>query len=203
MLCAFLRHKGIPARARCGFSTYFEPGKYVDHWVCEYWNAGEARWVQVDAQLDSLRSASSKPDFDPLDVPRDRFLVAGDVWQQIRAGTIDRVALRHRRHVGRLVRPRRSRARCRCASEGRAAAVGALRHREGAAVDDPGYAGTARARRSRGGAHGERRRGRRSHELLALAGARRAPPSARRHDRSGASGRPHSARRRATRSSSS
>ena len=54
MLCAFLRHKDFPARARCGFSAYFEPGKYVDHWVCEYWNSGEARWVQVDAQLDAL-----------------------------------------------------------------------------------------------------------------------------------------------------
>ena len=89
MLCAFLRHKGVPARARCGFSAYFEPGKYVDHWVCEYWNAGEGRWVQVDAQLDALQVGVVKPDFDPLDVPRDRFLVAGDVWLQIRAGTID------------------------------------------------------------------------------------------------------------------
>jgi hypothetical protein len=89
MLCAFLRQKRIPARARCGFATYFEPGKYVDHWVCEYWNVAEARWVQVDAQLDALQVAVIKPDFDPLDVPRDRFLAAGDVWQQIRAGTID------------------------------------------------------------------------------------------------------------------
>ena len=89
MLCAFLRHKNIPARARCGFSTYFEPGKYVDHWVCEYWNADDTRWVQVDAQLDALQVSVVKADFDPLDVPRDRFLVAGDVWQQIHAGTID------------------------------------------------------------------------------------------------------------------
>ncbi len=89
MLCAFLRRKGVPARARCGFATYFEPGKYVDHWVCEYWNGGVGRWIQVDAQLDSLQHRIVQADFDPLDVPRDRFLVAGDVWQQIRAGTID------------------------------------------------------------------------------------------------------------------
>lgn len=36
LLCAFLRHKGIAARARCGFASYFEPGKYLDHWMCEY-----------------------------------------------------------------------------------------------------------------------------------------------------------------------
>jgi hypothetical protein len=89
LLCAFLRQKGVPARARCGFATYFEAGKYGDHWICEYWRPGERRWVQVDSQLDALQVAVLKPDFDPLDVPRDRFLVAGDVWRQIRAGAID------------------------------------------------------------------------------------------------------------------
>jgi hypothetical protein len=88
MMAAFLKRKGIPARARCGFAAYFEPGRHVDHWVTEYWNAAESRWVLVDAQLDSLQREAVKADFDPLDVPRDRFLVAGDVWQQYRAGKI-------------------------------------------------------------------------------------------------------------------
>ena len=89
MMVAFLKRKGIPARARCGFAAYFEPGKYVDHWVAEYWKADESRWVQVDAQLDALQQEAIKADFDPLDVPRDRFLVAGDVWLQYRMGDID------------------------------------------------------------------------------------------------------------------
>lgn len=89
MMAAFLKQKGVPARARCGFATYFEQGKYVDHWVCEYWLASESRWVQVDAQLDTLQQQVVKVDFDPLDTPRDRFLTAGDVWRQYRAGTID------------------------------------------------------------------------------------------------------------------
>ena len=38
---AMLRRQGIAARARCGFGAYFEPGKFLDHWVTEYWN--EAR----------------------------------------------------------------------------------------------------------------------------------------------------------------
>jgi hypothetical protein len=88
MMAAFLKRKGIPARARCGFAAYFEPGRHVDHWVTEYWNAAESRWVLVDAQLDSLQREAVKADFDPLDVPRDRFLVAGDVWQQYRASKI-------------------------------------------------------------------------------------------------------------------
>jgi hypothetical protein len=39
LFCAILRHKGIPARSRCGFATYFaDPGTYEDHWICEYWD---------------------------------------------------------------------------------------------------------------------------------------------------------------------
>src|SRR5438067_1769579 len=34
---AMLRRAGVPARARCGFAGYFEPGKWVDHWVTEWW----------------------------------------------------------------------------------------------------------------------------------------------------------------------
>lgn len=88
-LCSILRQQGVPARARCGFSTYFLPDKYVDHWVCEYWNAAQQRWVLVDAQLDALQCATLKIDFDPLDVPRERFLVAGKAWQLCRSGEAD------------------------------------------------------------------------------------------------------------------
>jgi len=86
MMAAFLRHRGIPARARCGFGTYFIPGHYEDHWVCEYWNAHQGRWVLVDAQLDDLMVGAMKPDFDPLDVPRDRFIVGGKAWELCRKG---------------------------------------------------------------------------------------------------------------------
>ena len=54
LLTAILRHKGILARARCGFATYFRPDHYEDHWVCQYWKAGENRWVSADAQLDKI-----------------------------------------------------------------------------------------------------------------------------------------------------
>ena len=58
--------QGMPARARCGFGAYFEKGKYVDHWVTEYWNesaaalgAGRrpARCPPARAVRDRLRSA--------------------------------------------------------------------------------------------------------------------------------------------------
>lgn len=85
LMTALLRHHGVPARARCGFATYFER-RNVDHWVCEYWREDEARWVMLDVQLDPLQRAIVKPDFDPLDVPRDRFIVAGQAWRDVRDG---------------------------------------------------------------------------------------------------------------------
>lgn len=89
LLCALLRHQGRPARARCGFATYFEPDKYVDHWICEYWPADERHWIQVDPQLDDLQREALEIQFDPHDVPHDRFLPAGKAWQLCRAGQAD------------------------------------------------------------------------------------------------------------------
>ncbi len=89
MLCSVLRQQGVPARPRCGFGAYFTPGKFEDHWVCEYWNAGDARWILVDAQLDGVQRKALNVDFNPHDVPRDRFIIAGDAWDQCRSGRAD------------------------------------------------------------------------------------------------------------------
>ena len=84
-----LRRAGVRARARCGFGAYFVPGRFVDHWVTEYWNDGRKAWVLVDAQLDGRQRELFKIAFDPTDVPRDQFLVAGDAWRRCRAGQAD------------------------------------------------------------------------------------------------------------------
>lgn len=89
LLVAILRAQGTPARARCGFGAYFTPGTFEDHWVCEYWNTTDARWVLVDAQIDAFQYEQLNIDFDLLDVPRDRFIVAGDSWTSCRAGKAD------------------------------------------------------------------------------------------------------------------
>jgi len=89
MLTAMLRHRKIPARTRCGFAGYLTPGRFEDHWVCEYWNADQVRWILVDAQLDAVQRKAFGIRFDPLDVPRDRFVVAGDAWRAWRAGGAD------------------------------------------------------------------------------------------------------------------
>ena len=89
LLCAMLRHQGVPARARCGFGAYFEPNHFEDHWVCEHWRPDEGLWVMVDAQLDSFQCQALGIEFDPLDVPSDQFLTAGKAWLMCRAGQAD------------------------------------------------------------------------------------------------------------------
>ncbi|HEX6268719.1 MAG TPA: transglutaminase family protein [Anaerolineales bacterium] len=89
MLASSLQSKDIPARPRCGFGAYFLPNHYEDHWVCEYWNAAEERWVLVDAQLDELQHDVLKISFNPLDVPRDEFIVGGAAWKMCRGGQTD------------------------------------------------------------------------------------------------------------------
>ena len=85
-LASMLQSKGIPARPRCGFGAYFLPNHYEDHWVCEYWNDAEERWVLVDAQLDELQRDVLKTSFNTLDVPRDQFVVGGAAWRMCRNG---------------------------------------------------------------------------------------------------------------------
>jgi hypothetical protein len=89
LLCSILRHKNIPARARCGFGTYFDPDQYVDHWICEYWNAAKKRWMMVDSELDPSAIEFFNIKFDSLDVPPEEFITAGKAWQMCRSGKAD------------------------------------------------------------------------------------------------------------------
>jgi hypothetical protein len=72
LLCAALRHRGVPARPRCGFATYLEETHLQDHWVCEYWDAGAERWVMEDA------------DVGRHDVPPDQFVSGARAWRHCR-----------------------------------------------------------------------------------------------------------------------
>ncbi len=89
LLTAILRHKGIPARARAGFGTYFSPGQFEDHWVCEYWHPAGDRWVMVDPQLDALQCEALAIDFDPSDMPREKFVTGGEAWLRCQSKEAD------------------------------------------------------------------------------------------------------------------
>ena len=90
---ALMREKHIPARARCGFGAYFSTPemklKYIDHWVVEYWNTEDERWVMVDSQIDDFQRRELNLTFDTLDVPHDKFITGGAAWQMCREGKAD------------------------------------------------------------------------------------------------------------------
>jgi Transglutaminase-like superfamily len=88
LLVSLLRTAGVLARARAGFAGYFTEGFYDDHWVVETWSPS-AGWHLVDAQVASAPPGTynTSPDLDPLDVPRDAFLVGGQAWRDCRTAT--------------------------------------------------------------------------------------------------------------------
>ncbi|MDM8006801.1 MAG: transglutaminase-like domain-containing protein [Phycisphaerae bacterium] len=90
LLTSILRHQAVPARVRAGFASYtWGRGKYENHWICEYWNAAERRWVQVDAQIDAPQRRLMGIDFNTLDIPPGKFVLAGVAWQACRSGHSD------------------------------------------------------------------------------------------------------------------
>jgi len=99
MLCAFLRSKGTAARVRCGFADYFTDG-WEDHWVCEYWDRESQCWRYSDAQLDAVLREKRGIAFDPADMPRQRFVTAGQAWAACRSGECDPAKFGHGEVMG-------------------------------------------------------------------------------------------------------
>jgi len=88
LAASIFRHHGVPSRLRVGFATYFVRGFYEDHWLCEYWN-GNA-WRLLDAELGEEAAATEYAiNFEPWDVPRERFLTASETWYSLRQHAID------------------------------------------------------------------------------------------------------------------
>ncbi|MBC6440685.1 MAG: transglutaminase domain-containing protein [Rhodospirillales bacterium] len=84
---AVLRHHGIPARMRGGFSRYFTAGFWDDHWVAEVWHAGA--WRLVDMQLGPQGLKMCSRSVEPWDVVRDAFVCSPESWLACRRGTVD------------------------------------------------------------------------------------------------------------------
>lgn len=88
-LCSVLRGQGIPARVRYGFSRYFDKNFLASHVVCEYWSIQDHQWIKIDSQLDFSHREYYQINFDPINIPNNQFVLAGDVWKQFRTGSID------------------------------------------------------------------------------------------------------------------
>ncbi|HEU5187138.1 MAG TPA: transglutaminase domain-containing protein [Candidatus Saccharimonadales bacterium] len=90
LMATILKSKGIPTRVRSGNAPYFGSDAKLghvsyDHWLDQYWNDKEGRWVTID--IDG--SLSLEEDFDPYDVPDGKFDFPAKAWLDVRAGKDD------------------------------------------------------------------------------------------------------------------
>lgn len=89
-MASLLKTKGIPARVRSGFAPYLHVeglpgGKSDDHWINQYWNEKESRWVTIDVD----GSIEGYLKFDPYDMPDGTFDFSTDAWLAVRSGKIN------------------------------------------------------------------------------------------------------------------
>ncbi|MHB1929117.1 MAG: transglutaminase domain-containing protein [Acidimicrobiales bacterium] len=82
--CALLRYRGIAARVRCGFATYFQHGHGVDHWITEYRDNDPGRGIRVDPEVLGQAVVDHPEDLEP-----GQFLTGGEAWLAFRRGDID------------------------------------------------------------------------------------------------------------------
>lgn len=83
LLASILKAKGIPARCRSGYANYFLSKReniYYDHWIVQYFNQKQNRWINVDA--DGIYNT----DFDQYDIPHSEFKWAAEIWLDVRSG---------------------------------------------------------------------------------------------------------------------
>jgi hypothetical protein len=89
LMASILKSKGIPARVRSGHAPYFDMGKLgqvsADHWINQYWNKEESRWITIDVD----GSLSLNDDFDPYNILDKKFDFPAVAWLNIRSGKID------------------------------------------------------------------------------------------------------------------
>lgn len=84
LLCATLKAKGLSARVRSGYAFYCNDVDYSDHWIVEYWNEKENRWVLCDADIYGFSNHAN-----PVDINRNEFLTGGYMWKAVRSGKVD------------------------------------------------------------------------------------------------------------------
>ena len=87
LFSAILKAKGIPCRSRAGFMDFGDVGEsYMEHWVNEYWDFGESRWVLAD--VDGYYEYEPRFGYSQFDLPRRKFVTASEAWLGLRKGTL-------------------------------------------------------------------------------------------------------------------
>lgn len=87
LFASMARYQGIPVRIRTGYAPYL-PGLLIgSHYLPEYWDVKQQRWILLDPQIDEITcQANDQITFDPLDIVFDQdFYLSGTVWQWCRS----------------------------------------------------------------------------------------------------------------------
>ena len=94
-MASLLKIKVIPARVRSGFAPYFSVeglpgGKSDDHWINQYWDESEQRWITIDVDGASrIISENIALTFkDKMDVSKMPLIYYASVWVTIIFGII-------------------------------------------------------------------------------------------------------------------
>lgn len=89
LFSAILKAKGIPCRSRAGFMDFGDAGdSYLEHWVNEYWDFEENRWILAD--VDGYYEYEQRFGYSQFDLPRRKFVAASEAWLGMRKNALDR-----------------------------------------------------------------------------------------------------------------
>lgn len=87
LLASILKAKEIPARVRSGFVYYVASEDSAgDHWITEYYNESENRWILVDPDMFFYMTSLEdfKFEFSFLDIPRNKFIFGAEAYLKLR-----------------------------------------------------------------------------------------------------------------------
>lgn len=96
LMSAILKAKGIPARSRSGFAPYIMPDISIDHWINQYWDNKENRWITFDA--DAFFD-EKEIGFNQYDMPENKFDWAAKAWLDVRTGKIAGEHFKYASHI--------------------------------------------------------------------------------------------------------
>ena len=89
LFSAVLKAKAIPCRSRAGFMDFGDSGdSYMEHWVNEYWDFKENRWVLAD--VDGYYEYEQRFGYSQFDLPRRKFVTASEAWLGLRRNTLQK-----------------------------------------------------------------------------------------------------------------
>lgn len=89
LFSAILKAKGIPCRSRAGFMDFGDAGEsYMEHWVNEYWDFNEGRWLLVD--VDGYYEYEWRFGYSQFDLPRRKFVTASEAWLGLRKNNLNK-----------------------------------------------------------------------------------------------------------------